>query len=134
MPCRRAAFFSTNTCCPCATASRTLPGAMPTRYSWTLISFGTPMRIASLPSSLGASSIGSGGRQHELSFRHVLHVRSQRLQAARHRPTVGPVDQFHGMGDRNIHAKHQLLNAADIAGRHRVGANTFDVGDLALAE
>ena len=40
-----AAPACTNTSCPCATASRTLAGTRPTRYSWTFTSFGTPMRI-----------------------------------------------------------------------------------------
>ena len=36
---------STVTWCPAATYSRTAPGVSPTRYSWTLISLGTPTRI-----------------------------------------------------------------------------------------
>src|ERR1700733_11717316 len=36
---------STSTLCPCATISRTEDGVRPTRYSWFLISFGTPMCI-----------------------------------------------------------------------------------------
>src|SRR5436853_216098 len=51
MPWRAAASCTTNTWWPCSTASRTLGGVMPTRYSWTLISFGTPMRIAELQTS-----------------------------------------------------------------------------------
>ncbi len=42
---------STITSWPCATASRTLPGTMPTRFSRTLISFGTPIRMRALPGS-----------------------------------------------------------------------------------
>src|SRR5262245_64300133 len=36
---------STVTRWPCATSSRALVGVNPTRYSWTLISFGTPMSM-----------------------------------------------------------------------------------------
>src|SRR5580693_6525032 len=39
------AFVCTNTSCPRAVSSRTALGVMPTRYSWFLISLGTPTRI-----------------------------------------------------------------------------------------
>ena len=37
--------FCTSTWCPCAVSSRTLAGVRPTRYSWFLISLGTPMSM-----------------------------------------------------------------------------------------
>src|SRR3954453_3188545 len=40
------ALASTITSWPCVTSSRTLAGTRPTRYSWALISFGTPISIA----------------------------------------------------------------------------------------
>src|SRR4051794_3951338 len=40
------ALVSTITSWPCVTSSRTLAGTSPTRYSWVLISFGTPISIA----------------------------------------------------------------------------------------
>src|SRR5512137_2031005 len=39
------ASVCSSTLCPCATTSRTDEGVSPTRYSWTLISFGTPTSI-----------------------------------------------------------------------------------------
>src|SRR5690606_16496762 len=47
------ALLWTSTSWPCLTASRTLAGAMPTRYSWFLISLGTPMSISRNPLSMG---------------------------------------------------------------------------------
>src|SRR5438477_12415651 len=41
--------LSTSTRWRCATISRTLAGVSPTRYSWSLISFGTPISIANAP-------------------------------------------------------------------------------------
>src|SRR5579884_1470101 len=41
------AVVSMNSSWPWATSSATDAGVRPTRYSWTLISFGTPMRIYS---------------------------------------------------------------------------------------
>src|SRR3954447_4337216 len=43
------ALVSTITSWPCVTSSRTLAGTSPTRYSWVLISFGTPISIAPAP-------------------------------------------------------------------------------------
>src|SRR3954471_1719460 len=42
------AWASMKSSCPCETSSATDAGVRPTRYSWTLISFGTPIRIYSL--------------------------------------------------------------------------------------
>src|SRR5262245_26712279 len=131
MPWRTAALRSTNTWWPCDTASRTLPGAMPTRYSWTLISFGTPMRIKLAPELTRGPSCSRSPRRHQqLWLRHILHQIGQRLEPARYRAAVGPVEQLHRVGDRNLHAGCQLHDAADIARRHRVGSDALDVGDL----
>src|SRR5262245_30884609 len=135
MPWRAAAPFSTSTSCPWATASRTEAGVMPTRYSWTLISLGTPMRIGP-PFGKGEWGVGSGKApalpllpappflsRHGVErpcLRHLVHVPGQVLQPARHRAAVGPVEQLHGMGDGNVHRRPQLGDAADVAGGHHV--------------
>src|SRR5262245_258345 len=133
MPCRRAAPRSTNTWWPWATASRTLPGAMPTRYSCTLISFGTPMRMKIAPEPRLAQ-FASPLHQDQLWLRPRLHLMGQGLGTARYRAAVGPVEQLDRVGDRNIHANSQLHDAADVTGRHRVGPYALDMGDLPVAQ
>src|SRR5438128_12468543 len=48
------ALFSTNTRCPASVKARTPAGVRPTRYSLSLISFGSPMITVSLPGQISA--------------------------------------------------------------------------------
>src|SRR2546423_2306378 len=138
MPWRAAASCSTKTCCPCSTASRTAAGVMPTRYSWTLISFGTPIRIAGLRASKilvsPPSAKPSGDGEQRLGLGHVLHVLGERFEPPGHGAAVSPIQQLHGVGDGNVHAARELRDAADVAGRYQIGPHAADVGDLALAQ
>src|SRR5438128_2144582 len=138
MPWRAAASCSTKTWCPCSTASRAAAGVMPMRYSWTLISFGTPMRMAGLRASRRFGTVPSSyslrHRKQRLGLGHVLHVLGERFEAARHGAAVGPIQQLHRVGDGNVHAAGELRDAADVAGRHQIGAHGADVGHLAVAQ
>jgi hypothetical protein len=49
------AVLCTTTSWPCATSSRTDDGVSPTRYSWFLISLGTPTFIVGPPRSRGSA-------------------------------------------------------------------------------
>src|SRR5579864_4746974 len=63
MPMPAPAPDSIKTWCPAVVSSRTPAGTRPTRYSWTLISFGTPIRMATpAVSSSGNASLGGPER------------------------------------------------------------------------
>src|SRR5690606_19494271 len=68
MPCP--APVSMRTSCPLATYSRTEAGLSPTRYSWSLISFGHPTRMT--PSPVSHYSYPGGGHFHKSSARVPL--------------------------------------------------------------
>src|SRR5690348_10367959 len=59
------ALVSTSTSWPAWTSSATEAGVRPTRYSWFLISLGTPTRMASLQNPLCANS-NAGYRRESL--------------------------------------------------------------------
>src|SRR5689334_22908515 len=62
---------STITSWPCATSSRTEAGVSPTRFSRTLISFGTPTRILVLRSHCDWSSISHTNRRRSNEMGHA---------------------------------------------------------------
>src|SRR6266481_5247749 len=70
------ALVSTITLCPWRISSRTLAGTSPTRYSWVLISFGTPISMMnssqrnSRPVRAGPTS-PKGGQRSVYRFQHI---------------------------------------------------------------
>src|ERR1700759_4495130 len=78
MPMPADALCSTVTRCPCVTNSRTPAGVRPTRYSWGLISLGTPICTRGLL---------SGGERELFQVRHIviLHIDLEGGQYAHHR-------------------------------------------------
>src|SRR5262245_3969352 len=92
MPMPAPAPVSTNTLCPCATSSRTLVGVSPTRYSRTLISFGTPSSMKGSPDqgqsspeedANCASQLAGGLSDLKAPSKHVVRAVAERLAVAR---------------------------------------------------
>src|SRR5271155_5388381 len=92
MPIPAAAPCCTSTWWPCSTSSRAPAGVSPTRYSWVLISFGTPIRTFA---SCNRGGVSLAYRQREaMQIRHVvgLDVDPQRRQHAHHGVVEGDGD------------------------------------------
>jgi hypothetical protein len=58
----------------------------------------------------------------------------QRLQAPGYRAAVGPIQQLHGVDDRQPKGRIELCDAPDIAGGDDIRAYASYIGDLALAQ
>src|SRR6476660_8555246 len=124
---------------PAATYSRAAPGVRPTRYSCTLISFGTPTRIAGTPfsslicrSDFGLSPCNFGGycdfmpeTGRNPAIRAGIQTNETRADRSfRHDDSVGTRDQRPGQPGRPCRARrafeHGHRAAAESAGRGRL--------------